>query len=533
MTKLPQMCWIVVDGLPKWLVDRQLSKNPTKFPTLARLMRTDQIARLLPVSPNCQTPPSLCSLFSGAGPGTHGLTGFDVPDANGPLATSNAFAAFQSDVPMIWDHYAKAGLSVSLCHIPFVDAHSLGEALVSHSYGFVPPTVAPFSIDISDGEGAHRVADLGLQVMTQRHPDGGVWIDVSGPSGSAPQKLHLKSGEWAPITIVSGAPTLACLCETDDGVQVHVLGSYSFTPTGQAPDQVGERFPFVAGGLAKVFRSGGFGRPLIDGGDGRAERVLFRGVSELSKRFWAEAVVAVAAQKADFILAYQPAYDLLFHEILGLVDPENAHSTPARALLADALLCDALAEIDCGLAAVVSAAGGRPCVMCSDHGMKPVDTILCPNVLLKDWGYLTTRAGQIDPDQSVAYFHPAETGAVWFAKTAKGDAPEAILDRLTQAFAEYTGRPCGWFATDVRPNAHDHFAQHRFFAPGVGQTLKAYLDGPAVRPSRKTADHATFTEDASLHGVVAALNHRATLPKCVAAQDVAQVFTREVHDVAH
>ena len=498
---VPPLLWLVIDGIPFWLVERFVARGEA-LPVLARLMREDRVRPLLPASPNCQTPPSLFSLFSATEPAEHGLTGFDIPDPEDPLAIRKAFASHRRDIGFIWDAYAREGRSVRLCQIPFVVPDALGDRLVSASYGFVEPALAPLVIERPSPGDDHALGATGARLAVEAVDPDVVHLRVTAEG----RPVQVSGERWEVLALGKGLETFARLVGPEGKRRLVLLGAWPVLRTGTSSASDFPSAPFIAGGVPGLYRKGAFGRIAIDGGDGTAEAVLLDAVRALGRRFWAEIFAAQALGGADLILGYQPAYDLLFHEVLGLIDPASRFHEAGLAARIDADLLVIMSDIDGGLARLASAADGERIVVCSDHGMKPIDTVLLPNACLRDLGLLSLDAqGRIDPERSVAYFHPAETGLVCIhgenAKAA-GLEPLEIMNRLVAALEAVAPNGCGWFAADAGLAVPSGYLGGHFLSAGEGKTFKADLGETAMRASRKSADHATHSGDPKLHGVV-------------------------------
>jgi len=524
MGELPRLIWMLVDGLPFWLLDR-FRRADALPPTLARLFDEGGITELAPIWPNCQTPPSLFTLFSGLPPTVHGLSGFDLPDRRDPLAKHNGFNGFPRDIPMVWDRYASAGQTIRLCQVPFVDAAGMGSHLLSASYGFGAPALAPRLIE-GLAIGRQEIwPEIGVTCVIAQLTPAAVTLRLE-PTGD---RVTIARDGWEPIGLPDGLSTLAGLVWRDGEPVLIVLGAWREARAGCRPAPDFAKTPFVGGGVADLFRRGAFGRIAIDGGDGTAERAFVGAIRAIGRRYWVEAIHAQASADADFILAYQPAYDLLFHELLGLIDRSSRFHRPEIAALAESLILTALGDLDAGLAALLAGESGERLFLASDHGMKPVDTVLLPNAVLAQLGLAATDRAAIDPARSVAFFHPAETGLVCMHADrlqAHGLTPADVMDRLVDAFTEAAPCPADWFAVDLPEVGPAGYINRYYLSPGSGQTMKADIGPQPTRRARKSADHATTSHDPQLRGVVAALAGGAAmrLPRTIEAADVLPVM---------
>jgi hypothetical protein len=194
----------------------------------------------------------------------------------------------------------------------------------------------------------------------------------------------------------------------------------------------------------------------------------------------------------------------------------------------ETILLRALADIDAGIAALVAGRGDERLIVSSDHGMRAVDSVLLPNVVLRELGLLATKSdGSIDAFASAAFFHPAETGVVCFAPARlaqRGLSMDAAMNALVGRLAKASGRACTWFAVDVPEAGPRGFIARHYLSPGNGQTAKAVLADRAVQASRKSADHATASDHPQLVGVVADLS-AVRLPRWPASIPTEEVLT--------
>jgi Type I phosphodiesterase / nucleotide pyrophosphatase len=524
MSDFPRLTWIVVDGLPLWLLDRFRSER-ARLPTLSFLHRERRIAGLRPVSPNCQTPPSLFSLFSGTPPVVHGLAGFDMPDLDDPIATRNGFETFATHIPMIWDRYAAAGRPIRLCQVPYVDAARLGHNLRASTYGFGKPIVSNMVLAAPASGSRHRFDGIDGALEIDEIGQDSILLRIESDDGTPQAPVLVKAGEWRPLHLRCGLMTIVGFIKVDGVPSLVLLGAWSVRTHGDATETF-PTAPFIGGGLGQLYRQGRLGRIAIEGGDGAAELALFGAIRAVSRRFWAEALDAQGRHDADLVIAYQPACDLLFHEILGLIDRDLNRCTAETSRFIETLLLRILCDVDAALAALSAADGTGRLIVSSDHGMKAVDTVLLPNVILRDLGLLTLRDdGRIDAVASAAFYHPAETGLVCIAAERlqrHGMNAEAVMTGIVDGLTRLSGRPCDWFTCHIPGLGPRGFVCSHYLSPGRGQTAKATLGDEAVKPSRKSADHATVSADPQLIGVVADLSTDRVprWPTSIAAEDV-------------
>ncbi|QGZ64591.1 alkaline phosphatase family protein [Paraburkholderia acidisoli] len=518
---MAKLVWLLVDGLPYDLVDRFAGQ----LPTLGRAIREGRARRLRPAFPNCQTPPSLASLFSGRQPADTGLTGYFLPRLHlgDPLGIDDAFALAPAGRPRyLWQVAAEAGATIHLLHVPFVDVDKLGAGLQLYSYGFVPaelpPAIRPLIVgrplDLNVGEApAWQALWRGGDDVLLRCADGRERI-LKGPMQV--ERLRLTDGLDTEIfyqTDVDGTRALVLL----GAWRPRVVGDERQT---QEYLRHMNDTPFFGATLSRAYRTGALGETLHDGGDGAAERLFVFCLERLAKRYADDCLFATReaqGARSSLVLAYQPVIDLAVHELLGFISGGCVYATDAARAVVEPLLYRLLASIDALLVELLCIAGLDTNVLVSaDHGMVPVDTLLYPNVLLREYGWLVLGdAGSIDPEQSVCFYHPAENGLLVFNRVAmqrEGVTVDQIAERLLAGVARACGRPAELFDCAIGDLDERWIARHYLRAPAYVQA-KSEANGAAVLArSRKTGDHCVHSDAPALEGFVAELRGRFLLP---------------------
>ncbi|NOR61549.1 MAG: hypothetical protein GQ535_03520 [Rhodobacteraceae bacterium] len=456
--------WWLIDGLPHWLLTMAVAKAPERLEAFAAAIRQDRLVPLMPLAPNCQTPPSLAALYCGRQANETGLCGFDLPnfDTNG-LGLQKAFDRGPGDWPRIWDE-EREGRGLRLLHVPYVGADTASRA-VTYINGFGSPIVAPAVLEPSDALECYGIAP-------------------SGPT-------------WEAFETGSGSRSLAARVNIDGVARVVLLGSWPVE---------GGATPFMATGLQHSYRRGDLGRTLMQGGNGVAEQLFVDSLRQMSRHYNQLWMAEFRAGPLDDIYGYQPALDLALHELIGYVAPDCGHWQPERANCVLPLLIDMLADFDQVLRHTRQEAGPNDrVIVCSDHGMMPVDTLARPNQALRQLGLLTTDdEGKIDTLQSQMWLHPTESGLLCLRADAAGNL-DGMLERLTAALTSQTGRQAQ-IAEDrgleMRLAPPKGILARHFLWAGPRCQIRADFDGPVTEPTLKTGEHVVTGPDPSLRGVV-------------------------------
>ncbi|WP_201260411.1 hypothetical protein [Burkholderia catarinensis] len=507
--------WLLIDGLSWRLVQMLAEKRPDS--TLTRKLLDKRAIPLQPLAPNCQTPPSLFSIFSGTDVAQHRLTGYllPAPSPDDPLAVADGFAVWPRDIPMVWDRWAAGSTCFRLCAVPFVQPSRLGASLVGRTDVYSGLAVAPETV--RDGERL-SIPALDIDLRTEACDDGITLHDPRSPapprhvamnhSVALPLAGHVPHGNaFRAVALhamrIDGEPTLISFGYRE--VNVHGAPASSCMP----PDGPMLQTAFAACDPGRLYGNGRLGRRLDEGGTGAAEHALVSLMRIVHNSFASDIVAAVRAADADCVIGYDPAIDLLSHHLLKYIAPCRPDQPGAQ--LGEALFDIALGWID-ELIDTCLAVSPEPvrCIAHSDHGMAPIHHDLFPNAFFERIGLLAyDSAGRPDLARSAALFHPAENGLVML-HAGRLAAQGFILGTLIEA----------WRAAlpeSMRPGWH-HF-EGPATTPGnlrgiEGWLTRCYWQAPAgtrlrfaratqfVQPSRKGGDHAVWSRDPWLQGIL-------------------------------
>lgn len=492
------LLWLLVDGLSRDLYQRLRPRMN---------VQASQVASLEPLFPNCQTPPSLFSIWSSEPVSRHGLTGYEIPQAaaGDPAHMTDAFQSWPRDSLMAWDYFARADRAVRTCGVPFVQPERLGARLISHTQVYLEPLLG-LSI-VRAGECLRcQALDLSLRV----HADGQamVLIDEQG------KRLRVALDEICHIPIpdaisepVGGEAHRALAVRTviiDQQLCLCVLG---FQPVCVHGSHAGERRgqlrnrAYIAGNPGKLYAAGALGKCLGNAGTGAAELVLLDLLDSVHQSFVDDVVLALKAGDSDLTVAYYPVIDLVCHQLLRYLE---APGTP-HALL-EAIERRLAHWLDTLFAACrMASREGTRFVAHSDHGMQPIWWDIRPNRLFLERGWLVLDAkGDLDAGRSRVFFHPAENGLLVFRLEPDGraslDAAE-VLEALQVAFAQLNGGHISLLhGTAAALGAG--WRGDLYLQPPAGVRVRSDHVGSLIEPSRKGGDHSVWSDAASLKGVL-------------------------------
>lgn len=510
-TSLPKIVWLLVDGLSFNLLDEFVKVRPEG--ALGRSSRQGRIRPLMPLRPNCQTPPSLFTIWSGTGPEQHGMTGYDVPRRAGddPTTFVDGFQAWPRDVLMVWDRYAQQGHTIRTCGVPFLQPDRLGDRLLSATDVF-RPSLLQLSV-LRDGDRLIQPT-LGLDYLVRADKQG---IRLDGNNSS----LIVALNESVAIPL-AGLP--------DEGEDTHrtvsvraaeIDGETRLVSLGYGPvlvhgvdaacrKQAGLSVPYVVSNPGKLYAAGLLGLRDCDGGDGNAERLLLALMREVHRSFVDDFRWALRAGGADLLVSYYPVIDLLSHQLLRQV-LDGLGNLRAEGAAAD-VMREALTWFDDFVAEIMAATESDvKFIVHSDHGMTPIHWDVRPNRFFVERGWLAIQnGGAFDLDHSLVFLHPAENGLLVFHRkrmAAAGLAEEDIVGALT-AYVDALGMSSG-FGLVAGPAAAlgDDWRSDRYLQPPHGMRLRADVAGPVVERSKKGGDHTAASDDPWLRGVLLEASH--------------------------
>ncbi len=496
--------WLVWDAAAHWIVARLDAQG--ELPSVRRLRTAGLWAAARPPAPNCQTPPSLATLFTGTWPEEHGVTGFRVPSAGHAGESVSGFAPGACRRPAVWERAGRAGLRTSAVHAPWI-ADTVTET------GAVPDwldgAVEAFSRRLAR-HGAHELGAGPLTCQVAGHTltavADGAGIRVRGARGEA-----FVTDDWVPLGLDAGTGIWLRQARLPGRRLLLHTGAWVPRAVGHDPAVVTalREAPLFAGeGLGSCYRAGTFGPRLIDGGDGGAEDLFLSSVGRVGRGFAATVAGVLARHRSDLVVMYLPTTDDVGHELLGWCDERSAAHRPDVAPEVWARIARCYRQADAILGQVLDRAGeGDTVVLGADHGMTGTAFTLHPNQLLVTAQLAATdSAGHLDPRRSAAYYHPVNNGSIWLNASAHDDGLTAadtirrITALLSAVRAPGADRP---LVKEVRP-APDGRRIDLVLDADCLPSAALPGDGRPVRPAAKPGAHVTNGGDDRLHAVFAA-----------------------------
>jgi hypothetical protein len=508
--------WVVWDAAAHWIVERL--DRECGIPAVRRLREGGVRAAARPPRPNCQTSPSLATLFTGTWPQEHGVTGFTVPGGTG-AAVAEHRSAFTPDFPArppVWRLLAEQGRRGGFVHAPWVfDADGgVGPGVDAAIEAFSRRQARHDIRTVTAGQrqewtvGVHEVeldTIAGATRLTTREGT----HELTGGRGWVPVRLGDATGCWARYLTTSQGPAV-----------VHT-GVWSVRVAGANRSLVEHlaKAPVFAGeGVGRLYRAGWFGPRLAEGGDGSAEEVFLSSVECVAKAFGGAVDAVLAGHDADLIVIYLPMTDDIGHELAGWCDERSAAYRPDIAADVWRHLRRGYRWADRVLGSVLDRATESDTVILgADHGMVGSGYLVHVNEQLIGAG-LAARAtdGGLDPARSAVIYHPANNGSLWVNHDALpggvvpadrvGDVMRQAMTTLEAITADGRSVVTGFLDEHGRRLTPDAAGALAYIVLSDDYQPTATVDRDAVvRPMTKTAAHVVNTGSARLHATFAAI----------------------------
>ena len=270
---------------------------------------------------------------------------------------------------------------------------------------------------------------------------------------------------------------------------------------------------FVGNAAAHLYEKGALGRTLPEGGDGTAERRYLETVRLVERQFERLLGFGAARTRWDVLVGYLPFPDEFLHLWWGYLDPSLSGHDAALAARLRPFLDEGLRIADAYVGALLGHAEADTVVAVgADHGMIGVRTRVRMNAALATAGLLGLDAsGHVDLAHTRAYYL-AEAGYFLINRAsrpggtvapAKEDAVRAAVEKMLRGLRDpQTGADLVAEVIDPRRSALGLGGPHGgdvYFrlAPGIFPT--GDLQGPVVEGAPPAGEHLLDPQRPDMH----------------------------------
>ncbi len=453
----PKLMLISWDGAGDVLVDRLLAEG--KLPNLAALAERGVRAEHMVGTWPSKTAPSHASIYTGCGPGVHGVTGNMTPysqdrEHHTVLESFRGFSSFALTAEPFFVTTALEGLDTTVLgatqyypHQPIAEAFksrkvegkepryrslsSFEDQLLpsgtlaagdlkpaAETWNDLPPmTGTPLELELRAGDDTV----FGLVFDHPEDPVAGydsVLLRLNSRDAQATNEAILKPHQassqtrgWSPGFTVRQGPLRSLLFFrlfhlAPDGSDLVLYRREATAPVGHIPDK--ELKAYMASGAAsydnsfQTYSRGRLGRPLMLGGDGSAEERLLETVAFDIEQLIANTRFAWTQWSPDALFHYAPYLDHAGHEWMAAMHPQSELFDPEVARMLWSYYSRIAGLMDTWLGALVEMSAGEAIIaLVSDHGMSYSTHDVAINRILEEHGLLKRGPdGRIDLSQT-------------------------------------------------------------------------------------------------------------------------------------
>jgi predicted AlkP superfamily pyrophosphatase or phosphodiesterase len=429
-----------VDAGADWVVDALIARGSA--PAFAALARDGAVAESMTAVLPTLTAPGHASLWTGAPPIRHGVTGNRVllsPLAEHTLLESRSgFESGALRAEPIWITAARAGRRVLVPQAtggapfsnPFprnllqFDIYANCRSEIELIGGKAAVDGTPFTFDVASTRGeVRRAADGTLnatigETAVRLEPKGfTTTIPVLVEGRTATFRMGLLSDDR-----VSGAFTLlrGRVCELTSSNRTRVAAFRKDAGT------------IVGEGVTGYYARGRFGQTMAEGGSGDAEREVVEILGANQEYF--DGMLAFAFREQwDLLVLYLPNFDAVLHALGGMIDESSdSYSAPLAERVWPSVERVFRRTVDDFVTELRTRAPDATLLVVADHGIEGASRIFRPNVTLRKAGLLALDGDTIDLLRTRA-LHVAGQGGSIFVNTTdikRGIVPPADRGRI-------------------------------------------------------------------------------------------------------
>jgi predicted AlkP superfamily phosphohydrolase/phosphomutase len=496
-----------IDALPYSMLQGFLARN--KLPNFQKLEKLGwSCSGMLASGPDSTTPPAHAALLCGCKAKEHGICSFEEPLVEKgvvhPWKKVYGFDAFRLKAEPLWVKLLQAGKSCALLHFPlatpieaFTSAKKFGadfSGLLTVVESFsqrLTPEIVRRDVNADDSFKL-RLSDRSKELVPKRAPHseaplifpdkpGGLWRMRFGSENPLDQDIHFL---MASSGIQCNRPGLA--------------QSYL--------EKVG---PFISSAAAYSYSNDKLGPRIFKGGNGLAEKRLFRSMELMCRHFYdaIKFMLERTAPEAGFF--YFNCIDLCLHLWMAFLDKSSPGFSQKTFEAVQPVVDLVFSWADRIVGLLLEAAGPEDfLVVTSDHGMAPIENIFYPNQALRDAGFLAWDEKEKEPilEQSSAVYSGSNAGYVILNLKSRGGI---IPDEEAEA---WTGKIAGVFEPHLGTALEriELPAQNReipclgeiYLVPKYKTTLQEEVEGILLKKEYYAGQHHYWADTESMKAVL-------------------------------
>lgn len=423
-----RVIFISIDAGADWIFDELLKRG--KAPAFARM--ADQGAHadaLITVMPTL-TAVSHASLWTGAWPDVHGITGNNVP----------VLPRSQHRVTQSRSGYENGGLTAEPIWI--AAARQGRRVMVGQATGAAPfPTswsdrllmfdtyAAPLlPLEVIEGRVATNrpflktIGDAELAIATG--PPGQLDVTLGSFRSAMTPGVAGRFSPPIPITVAGkpGYTRLRLIAYSPERRTFRLLrgriDELTSNRPGRAADLRAAAGTLVGENVSRPYARGRFGPTRAEGGDGTAEEILAQ-IVEANHEYFAGIAALAARETWDLLVTYVSTLDIVAHAFGALIDPDTPDYQPEVAASIWPVIERIVARtLDPFIAGLRARHPDATLVVAADHGIEGATRYVYPNVTLRKAGLLRlTPDGSIDVSRTKVLQMASTAGSLFLNTT--------------------------------------------------------------------------------------------------------------------
>lgn len=419
-----------LDAGADWIFDDLLSRG--QAPAFSRMAeegaRADAMITVMPPL----TAPSHASLWTGAWPRVHGISGNNVPllprAAHRVNESQSGFENYGLTAEPIWMAAVRQGRRALVAQAtgaaPFTtewtdrllmfDTYAESLLPLELIEGDVAPA-SPFRKTIGDAE---------LTVTASSAAAGQLDVALGAFRGALTPGTGGRFSSPIALT-VGGRPAytrLRLLAYSPDRRRFTLLrgriDELMSNQPGRIADLRAAAGAIVGENVTRPYASGRFGPTRAARGNGDAEELLAQ-IIEVNNDYFTGIVNLAAGEPWDLLVLYVPSLDTAGHALVGMIDRDSPSYRPEVAAAIWPVFDRIVSRTVDPLAAMLrSRFPDATLLIGADHGMEGAHDYVYPNVALRKAGLLALAAdGRIDVSRTSAMQLPSTAGAIYLNST--------------------------------------------------------------------------------------------------------------------
>ncbi len=412
--------WLIWDAASYEITQKLLIEN--ELHNVKKLINNGVGCKMLLHEYNCQTPCALATQFTGYQPKAIEIGGYYTPNylfkGAERLKYKLSFLNKNVATTVLWHEKHIGKKRVGLCQIPFSnsdvnDINNInGYAKKKHGFKIIYYNMLEWNFSGNDLITSFMLHERKYNIILKSNGRDVILKNSTGQKVIVECNSNQNNNVW--LDDRSGFQFFAFDLNDDNKIMFLFSDVWEYSFEGFKPDKDFKDNVGVFMGIAygRQYRNGEFGKNYYYDGDGTAERIYLNILEHVALCFKKMSEYMISKHRYDIIISYQPCIDEASHEFYGWWKNSEGEDK----LFYWEILKKAYRFADAHLGVFLDHSDNNDnIVLTSDHGIYSVKYNFYINEYLHTIGLLSyNEDNMIDVNKSLVYFHPANTGAMFF-----------------------------------------------------------------------------------------------------------------------